>query len=72
MRKELTDRTLLPAMRSSLNRIDSIESEIAASIDRFADGVGAKLRNAIEHSASHAEASSDKRSPYPDNGPVTG
>lgn len=56
MRNELSDRSLLPAIRPSLERIDSIESEIAASIDRFADAVGAKLRSAVEHSASHAEA----------------
>lgn len=72
MRKELTDRTLLPAMRPSLHRIDSIESEIAASIDRFADAVSAKLLSAIAQDTSHAEAASEKPSPYPDNGSVTG
>lgn len=72
MRKELNDRTLLQAMRPGLNRIDSIESEIAASIDRFADTVSAKLHGAIAQDTSHAEAASEKPSPYPDNGPVTG
>lgn len=70
MRKELPDSALLPAMRLSLDRIDGIESEIAASINRFADAVGAKLHRAIEHSTLDAEAASEKPSPYPSNGAV--
>ncbi len=72
MRKELTDRTLLPAMRPSLDRIDGIESEVAASIARFADVLDAKLRCAIKQNTDHAEATPGAPSPYLDNGPVTG
>jgi hypothetical protein len=36
MTKVLTDRTLPPAVAQVLERMDGIESGIAASIDRFA------------------------------------
>lgn len=59
-------------MRPSLDRIDGIESEIAASIDRFAEVLDAKLRCAIEQNTDHAKATPGEPSPYLDNGSVTG
>jgi hypothetical protein len=58
------------AMRLILDRIDGIESAIAASIDRFADAVRADLLSAEEPNAGHRKTKHEVPPPYPKNGPV--
>jgi hypothetical protein len=70
MTNVLTDRTLPLAVAQVLVRIDGIESGIAASIDRFADTVGAELCNAIEPKSGIRKAAHENTSPYRDNGSV--
>ena len=70
MNKVQTDNDLPLTVRMALNKIDDVELAIAASIDRFADTVGAELCNAIEPKSGIRKAAHENISPYRDNGSV--
>lgn len=72
MNKVSNDNPPPMAMRLALDKIDRIESAIAASIDRFADAVSAGLLSSEEPFASQWKAEREVPLPYPKNGPVAG
>lgn len=70
MNKVQNDNALPLAVRLALDKIDGIETVIAASIDRFVHTSGARLSSAIEPSPGQRRAAHDKSLPYSENGPV--
>ena len=70
MNKVQKNNPLPLTVRIALDKIDDIETVIAASIDRFVHTSGARLSSAIEPSPGQQRAAHDRSLPYPENGPV--